>query len=153
MKNDLTFLAHEILSHYELKPKNKANPVRLLKSILIYLKTLRVYNKLNLNEAVTLIGSLSKEQQKEENYSIAKKLIATYRFFGRLFGETFNCLERSICLRNALISFGIPAELVIGKPRKLESDIYMFHAWVEVNGVPVNDYLDVDATYTILQKF
>src|SRR6266566_619074 len=53
------------------------------------------------------------------------------------------CLERSAVLTCLLRSCGLPAHMVLGA-QKLP---FRAHAWVEVNGQPVNEKTDVQAIY------
>lgn len=56
-----------------------------------------------------------------------------------------NCLVRSVALYGALRHAGVPADVRIGVGRtapQLDA-----HAWVELDGVPVNDADDVGARY------
>jgi hypothetical protein len=56
-----------------------------------------------------------------------------------------NCLVRSVALYGTLRHAGVPAHLRIGVGRTaLQLDA---HAWVELDGVPVNDAADVGARY------
>jgi hypothetical protein len=60
-----------------------------------------------------------------------------------------HCLGRSVALLALLRRGGVAAELRIGV-RKLEPDVEA-HAWVEVNGVPVNDAQDVARRYNTFE--
>jgi hypothetical protein len=56
------------------------------------------------------------------------------------------CLQRSAVLTALLRLFGVPARLVIGyRPVPVDS-----HAWVEVDGVVVNDLQQYKRFYTVL---
>ena len=58
------------------------------------------------------------------------------------------CLQRSAATASLLRFRGIPAELVVG------AQVFPFkaHAWVEVNGVVVNDRSYVREMYTVLDR-
>jgi hypothetical protein len=56
-----------------------------------------------------------------------------------------NCLVRSLALFGVLRRAGIAAELRIGVDRTASA--LQAHAWVEVDGTPVNDAADVAARY------
>lgn len=58
------------------------------------------------------------------------------------------CLQRSVVTTWLLRNCGIPAQTVIGA-QKLP---FKAHAWVEVNGVPINERRDVKATYLIWDR-
>lgn len=58
------------------------------------------------------------------------------------------CLQRSAVATRLLRRHGIPAELVIAyRPIPFES-----HAWVEVNGVVVNDRPQYQKVFTVLDR-
>ncbi len=65
------------------------------------------------------------------------------------------CLARSFTALLLLRRDGVPAELRIGvRPRSADdlavgTDPLLFHAWVEVGDVPVNDELDVAARHAV----
>ena len=59
-----------------------------------------------------------------------------------------NCLPRSLVLYYLLRRQGIEAELRIGVQR--ESDIFAAHAWIELQGVPLNDRADVGDRFAAL---
>ena len=58
------------------------------------------------------------------------------------------CLERSAVLTCLLRSCGLPAHMVLGA-QKLP---FRAHAWVEVNGQPVNEKTDVQAIYGFWER-
>jgi Transglutaminase-like superfamily len=59
------------------------------------------------------------------------------------------CLQRSAATASLLRFRGVPAEMVVG------AQIFPFkaHAWVEVDGVVVNDRPYVREMYTVLDRF
>ncbi|GAC43644.1 lasso peptide biosynthesis B2 protein [Paenibacillus popilliae] len=51
------------------------------------------------------------------------------------------CLERASVICTALRSMGLPAQVIIGRKASANSaSDYDFHAWVELDGSPVNDF-------------
>jgi hypothetical protein len=58
------------------------------------------------------------------------------------------CLQRSAVTTCLLRSCGVSAEMVIGA-QKLP---FKAHAWVEVNGRPVNERTDVQAIYGVWER-
>ena len=58
------------------------------------------------------------------------------------------CLQRSAATACLLKDSGVPAELVIGA----QQIPYKAHAWVEVNGVVVNDKPYMQEIYTVLDR-
>jgi hypothetical protein len=58
------------------------------------------------------------------------------------------CLQRSAVATRLLRRYGLPAELVIGyRPLPFES-----HAWVEVNGLVVNDRPQYQKHFAVLER-
>jgi hypothetical protein len=58
------------------------------------------------------------------------------------------CLQRSAVATRLLRRYGVPAELVVGyRPLPFES-----HAWVEVNGVVVNDLPQYQRAFAVLDR-
>jgi len=58
------------------------------------------------------------------------------------------CLHRSVVTVCLLRSYGVPAEMVLGA-RKLP---FNAHAWVEVDGRPVNERTDVQAIFGVWDR-
>ena len=58
------------------------------------------------------------------------------------------CLQRSAAATCLLRQFGVPAEMVIGAQQMP----FKAHAWVEVDGRPVNDKSYMPETYTVLDR-
>ena len=58
------------------------------------------------------------------------------------------CLQRSVVTTCILRNCGIPAEMVLGA-QKLP---FKAHAWVEVHGRPINERIDVQATYGVWER-
>ncbi len=65
------------------------------------------------------------------------------------------CLARSLALQVLLHRRGIPGELRIGVRPRTSDDLdetpgtLLFHAWIELDAVPVNDRLDVAEQYAV----
>lgn len=78
---------------------------------------------------------------------VARHLSATVQRFLRLRSPGALCLARSLAVAAALLSIGIPVQVVIGKRQVggrplLESNSvqgYDFHAWVELDGRVLTD--------------
>src|SRR4051812_46225955 len=71
--------------------------------------------------------------------------------FGRVAARTpvaHNCMHRSLALQRMLARRGVSAELRIGIGRK--PNLFPGHAWLEVDGVVVNDDAEVVAPYVPL---
>jgi len=65
-------------------------------------------------------------------------------------GPTGTCLTRSLVLRGLLRRQGIDSTLRMGVRRGDETHGVEGHAWVEVDGVPINDAADVAERYVPL---
>ncbi len=60
-----------------------------------------------------------------------------------------NCLQRSLVLRQLLRNRGMPAEIRFGVSRAVNGGLSA-HAWVELDGLPLNDGADVFERYAAL---
>ncbi len=58
------------------------------------------------------------------------------------------CLQRSAVTTRLLRSYGVPAHMVLGAKHLP----FKAHAWVEVNGRPVNERENVQATYGVWER-
>ncbi len=58
-----------------------------------------------------------------------------------------NCLERSLVLMWVLHSLGSATELRLGAKR--EAEALLFHAWLEQEGIVINDEPDIAAQYAV----
>lgn len=85
--------------------------------------------------------------------SCSSRLIGWFCFCGRIFKQSDVCLERSISLAYALTYMGIPAELVIGKSYYCITSEYSFHAWVEIDGISVNERSDITRQWKPICKY
>jgi len=58
------------------------------------------------------------------------------------------CLQRSVVTACLLRAYGVPAQMVFGA-----QDIpFKAHAWVEVNGRPVNERTDVQSNFEVFER-
>ncbi|WP_427052426.1 lasso peptide biosynthesis protein [Paenibacillus sp. TC-CSREp1] len=164
MKNDFKKLSYMIMK------KSEPNYMLILKknisiifSLFVYLRILKMYKMKGLNSTLQLNKSINKNINKTKKMkgeisndtllNFSMMLVLFYRFFGRLYGETGNCLERSVPLYSALLYLGFEPKLVIAKPKKRGSLTFMFHAWVEVSSKPVNDFADIRDHYYVLYNY
>ena len=60
-----------------------------------------------------------------------------------------NCLPRSLVLCQLLRNRGIAADIRLGVAKPADGDL-LAHAWVELDGLPLNDSLDVAERYAAL---
>ncbi|MEH6552206.1 MAG: lasso peptide biosynthesis B2 protein [Pseudomonadales bacterium] len=64
-----------------------------------------------------------------------------------------SCLRRSLVLLRYMRRHGLVGELKVGVPRggELAPDLFEAHAWVELDGVVVNDVAEVSARYVCFE--
>lgn len=94
-----------------------------------------------------------KVENGEQIIRIAKRELVTFRVIGRLFQESYICLPASFSLSAGLISLGLPAQLVIGKPKRYLGSDYEFHAWTEICGYAINDTILTQKSFTPVARF
>ena len=73
---------------------------------------------------------------------------AVNRAAKHVFGAT--CLTRSLLLRWLLLFYGTPSELRIGV--RFANDEFAAHAWVEKDGIPLNERPEVVACYAAFDQ-
>lgn len=141
----------------------KVNFFKIAKSILLYNKLILEYKNKGFGIAADMIKNEYQKQCKviEKNLithsasdfqRVASSLITIYRIFGRLVKQSDLCLERSMALTYALISLGIPANLIIGKAKYYINDNFQFHAWVEIVGFPLNDHDGMRKQWSVIYQ-
>jgi hypothetical protein len=67
--------------------------------------------------------------------ALATEICNTFDAVSTIYWKRMVCLQRSLITARVLHRYGIPAEVVIG----YRFAPFVGHAWVEVNGVVVND--------------
>jgi hypothetical protein len=85
------------------------------------------------------------EISKIELMIYARNVVSWAQFFLNLFHKKAVCLERSVVICNVLRNItGIHCQVIIGRREAMNSSVnYEFHAWVELNNLPINDVLSV----------
>ena len=145
------------------KAKFTISLIKRIRSIFLYNKLILEYKQTGFGSAADMIKDEYRKQGRliEKNISkfsavdfqkAASILIPIYRLFGRFVKQSDLCLERSMALTYALISVGIPANLVIGKAKYYISDNFDFHAWVELYGQPLNDHDGMHKQWNIIHR-
>jgi len=77
---------------------------------------------------------------KTEKYLFARKVNSFVQTWVNVKHKQAICLERAIIICASLRFLGLPAQVVIGRRGTMMSVInYEFHAWVELDNVPVNE--------------
>ena len=61
-----------------------------------------------------------------------------------------NCLSQSLCLWWILRGHGINTDLKIGTSK--ENEVFKAHAWVELNGTPLNDIISVKEEFNMFKQ-
>jgi hypothetical protein len=72
---------------------------------------------------------------------------------GQVPGNEGLCLIRACALCVYLLSLGIPASVVIARPKYGVRDGFKLHAWVELEGTPLNERPNIDHGYRRLSPF
>ena len=75
--------------------------------------------------------------------------VAVNRAANHVFGPA-TCLTRSLLLRWLLRRYGTPSDLRIGV--RLEEGMLAAHAWVEKDGIPLNDRPELVASYAAFDQ-
>ena len=63
------------------------------------------------------------------------------------------CLERSISLCTALITIGIPSQVVIGKSSYHITNLFEFHSWVEIDEIVITDSNIIKKQFIEISRF
>lgn len=99
-------------------------------------------------EVIYSIVKTWKVTSKPANYKLAEHIAAAVNYACIWYPKRAYCLQRSFAMTYLLRRAGLPAQLVIGA-KKLP---FKAHAWVEVDGVPINETLDVKANYMVWER-
>ncbi|WP_028776449.1 lasso peptide biosynthesis protein [Shimazuella kribbensis] len=150
MKEMYTFL---ITGKY-VQPKVKIPLTFLIQSPFRILSLLWQYKQKNGYEKLDLVRNVQQRLavsfvDELETYWFARKIAGLTILWINLFrqGEAL-CLERAIIICSVLRSFGLPANVVLGKKLSFSmTERYPFHAWVELEGSPVDDHIGVLSQY------
>jgi hypothetical protein len=77
---------------------------------------------------------------------VLQDMVAAMEYASVFYPRTPACLQRSCALCRMLRTRGVSAEVVIG----VQSRPFYSHAWVEVNGAPVNERLRAREVYAVI---
>jgi hypothetical protein len=72
---------------------------------------------------------------------------------GQHAGDEGLCMVRSFALCAYLLSLGIPAQIIIARPKYGQGSGFKLHVWVEVEKKPVNEQPNVAMAYRIMTSF
>ncbi|KYG30805.1 lasso peptide biosynthesis B2 protein [Priestia endophytica] len=127
---------------YDVPRINITTKVRLIS---LTLKFMAVFKKVGGNECLKILEKVKpiinyNFSDKTEKYLFARKVNSFVQIWINVKHKQALCLERATVICAALRFVGLPAQVVIGRRRTMMSVLeYEFHAWVELEGVPVND--------------
>jgi Transglutaminase-like superfamily len=72
---------------------------------------------------------------------------------GQVPGNEGLCMIRALSLCAYVISLGIPANIVFGRPKYGTRGGFKIHVWVALNGIPLNENPNIGDGYRILAEF
>jgi Transglutaminase-like superfamily len=87
-----------------------------------------------------------------DTITLARREIAICQVVTRLSEPRAMCLSRSTALAAYLVGLGLPAQVVVARPRLALYNSYAFHAWTELYGTVINDTDEVQRGYVVLQR-
>ncbi|CDC70359.1 putative uncharacterized protein [Staphylococcus sp. CAG:324] len=129
-----------------------------------YIKSISLIHKKGVSYAIKLINTLFHKnkyliEQNTLNYSsidfcnYVSKIIPILRKIGKENNEGMLCLERSISLCTALITIGIPSQVVIGKSSYHITNLFEFHSWVEIDEIVITDSNIIKKQFIEISRF
>ncbi len=123
-------------------PLPRVSLIRTLKATLAYLRARRIYLRGGFPAAHAYLCSLQEsfspyqfDESVNMKHFVRTRLASHLRTAGKIVGESYSCLPSSVAMTAGLISYGVQAQVVIGKARYIDG--LPFHAWTDLNGVPV----------------
>jgi len=133
--------------------------VSIIKVLLIIVITIQSYRKYIITKPVNSLNNLKqrtfidKQNNKKNAYLFSRNIVAWSQLILNFLHKEALCLERAIIYSTVLRKLGIDARVVIGRSSTaIGLNMYQFHAWVEVNDMPVNEKLNIKVNYIILSK-
>ena len=115
--------------------------------IFFTLKFMSIFKKTGGNESLKCLEKIKpitnyNFSNKQEKYLFARKVNSFVQRWININHKQALCLERAVVICAALRYVGLPTQVVIGRRSTMMSVLdFEFHAWVELEGVPVNDKL------------
>lgn len=129
----------------ELPPLRRLGVMTTWRASLAYLQAAWIYRRHGFPSVKTHLLRLQSRfdpldvRTPEEAARIARRQLPWLRLPGRFIGESYVCLPNSVSLTAGLIALGLQAQVVVAKPMYFLSPEFEFHAWVEVQGIAIND--------------
>lgn len=128
--------------HY---PVPRIGIVTKARMIFLVIKFMSIFKNKGGNECLKRLKKIQPTKNynfsdKTKKYLFARKVNSFVQKWVNVKHKQAICLERAAVICAALRFVGLPAQVVIGRRRTIMSVIdYEFHAWVELDNVPVND--------------
>jgi hypothetical protein len=72
---------------------------------------------------------------------------------GQVPGEEGLCMVRAFALCAYLLSLGVPAQIVMARPKYGSRTGFQLHVWVELHGKPLNEVPNIRDRYRVLSTF
>lgn len=131
--------------------------LKIFKYICSYIKSLRIrkmYKKYGFNSAITEVEKIKSdilffEDTLDAVYN-ARRIVILSNYLSKLFFLSGNCLENSLALSAILSYLGYKHSLLIGKKRNYMGGNYIFHAFLEINGVCINGIIGTKEMLSIV---
>ena len=137
----------------------KLNFLDFIIGLLKALECRKLYCKYGIIKSINFIeNNTRRNKQRNRNidkYSMVfkmRKMMVLHNNVCKFFKKSSNCLENSISLCCFLSYLGLEPELVIGKTINYVNPEFNFHAWVEYEGITINDTMGVFEMYDSVYK-
>jgi hypothetical protein len=75
------------------------------------------------------------------------------RLLGQMPGDEGLCMVRAFALCAYLLVLGVPAQIVIARPKYGSRSGFKLHVWAEMNGKPLNEAPNIRDRYRVLSAF
>ena len=128
----------------------------LVRALLAYWKAMRLFHQQGYTPTLTYLEKLTSSANNRQMLSdidalrLARKSYLVFAILGKLFGQSNNCLTMALSHTAALIALGLEAKTIIGKTTFATHNSYLFHAWIEVSGLPVLEDESVRSNYWVV---
>ena len=155
---NMTQLEYDRLAfgNYALSRLPKLSPWQFARALLAYCKANHLYQKQGYAPTLTYLEELNSSANNHLRLSsidalrLARTNTLLFALVGKVVRQPNNCLAMALPYTAALISIGIEAKTVIGKTTFATHDSYLFHAWIEVSGLPVFEDESVHSHYWVI---
>lgn len=122
-------------------------------------KIVKIYNSEQSDQAIKYLNSINQINKIKftgeiEEYLFSRKVASWSQLLINLVSGNALCLERSLAVCASLRSLGILAQVVIGRKIAMNaSNGFEFHAWVEVNNMPINDTVATKSQFIEIHRY